>query len=148
VLWHAPVARRQFCTGEYRKGGKPLGYKGCSFHRVIKGFMAQGGDILRGDGTGCTSIYGDRFDDEDLSLKHTGAGLLSMANSGPNSNGCQFFISCDACDWLDGKHVIFGKVTRRRWVHAEAPMPVALPACPPPHLPLQHSTVSTSSLAR
>lgn len=101
---------RQFCTGEFRKGGKPTGFKGCPFHRVIKGFMIQGGDFLRGDGTGCVSIYGDKFDDESFDMKHTGPGLLSMANSGPGSNGCQFFVTCDACDWLDNKHVVFGKV--------------------------------------
>lgn len=72
--------------------------------------MVQGGDFIKGDGTGAMSIYGDRFHDENFVEKHTGAGLLSMANSGPNSNGCQFFITCDACDFLDGKHVVFGRL--------------------------------------
>ena len=103
---------RQFCTGDHRDRHtkQPIGYKGCSFHRCIKGFMLQGGDFVKGDGTGCVSIYGSSFADETFVGKHTGAGLLSMANSGPNSNGCQFFITCAPCEWLDGKHVVFGRV--------------------------------------
>jgi len=102
---------RQFCTGEHRQGDTPLGYKGAPFHRVIKDFMLQGGDFLKGDGTGKTCIYGGSFADEDLGWRgHTEAGLLSMANSGPDSNGCQFFITCNKCEWLDGKHVVFGKL--------------------------------------
>ncbi|KAI9136780.1 cyclophilin-like domain-containing protein [Paraphysoderma sedebokerense] len=101
---------RQFCTGEHRRNNQPIGYKNATFHRVIKDFMVQGGDFLKADGTGCTSIYGDKFEDENFAHKHTGPGLLSMANSGPNTNGCQFFITCAKCDFLDGKHVVFGKL--------------------------------------
>ncbi|QRW21843.1 peptidyl-prolyl cis-trans isomerase, cyclophilin-type protein [Rhizoctonia solani] len=105
---------RQLCTGEHRINSRPQGYKGATFHRwvcyAVRDFMVQGGDFLNGDGTGSFSIYGDKFPDENFQMKHTGPGLLSMANSGPNTNGCQFFITAAACDFLDGKHVVFGKV--------------------------------------
>merc|ERR1711904_267835 len=84
---------RQFCTGEFRRSGNSVGYKNCFFHRVIENFMIQSGDFIKHDGTGSMSIYGTRFNDENFIAKHTGPGLISMANSGPNTNGCQFFYN-------------------------------------------------------
>jgi|ERR1712194_496844 len=104
---------RQLCTGESEKltsCGKKLTYEGSSFHRVIPGFMMQGGDFTNGNGTGGESIYGEKFADENFVDVHSKKCLLSMANAGPNTNGSQFFVTFSETPHLDGKHVVFGEL--------------------------------------
>lgn len=103
---------RQFCTGEYKVDKIPQGYKGSRFHRVVKEFMVQGGDFINNDGTGITSIYsGLKFNDENFAIKHDVPGILSMANANAkDTNGCQFFITCARCEFLDNQNVAFGRV--------------------------------------
>ncbi|KAJ0247238.1 Peptidyl-prolyl cis-trans isomerase CYP21-1 [Hirschfeldia incana] len=103
---------RALCTGENGKAsnGKPLHYKGTQFHRIVSGFVVQGGDIIHDDGKGSESIYGGAFPDENFKAKHSHAGVVAMGNTGPDSNGSQFFITTVKATWLEGEHVVFGKV--------------------------------------
>lgn len=102
----------ELAKGWFEKDGTKLSYKNSKFHRVIPGFMIQGGDITKGDGTGGKSIYGHNFKDENFKLKHYASGMVAMANAGANQNASQFYITLGAAPWLDGRHVVFGKVLK------------------------------------
>jgi peptidylprolyl isomerase len=103
---------RRLCVGEDAPSGQRLAFLSSVFHRIIPGFMCQGGDFTNGNGTGGLSVYGAKFEDENFKLRHEEPGLLSMANAGPGTNGSQFFITLAATPQLDGKHVVFGRVVK------------------------------------
>ncbi|KAF5298394.1 hypothetical protein FQR65_LT01172 [Abscondita terminalis] len=105
----APITTKNFYTIA-TQGIKGKTYEGTKFHRVIRRFIIQGGDIVNNNGSGSISIYGENFNDENFQVKHEGPGFVSMANSGPNTNGCQFFITTIGTAWLNGRHTVFGKV--------------------------------------
>jgi cyclophilin family peptidyl-prolyl cis-trans isomerase len=130
---------RCLCTGEMGKSktsGKRLSYRKSMIHRVVGDFMCQGGDFTAGNGSGGESIYGPKMADENFELKHTGFGILSMANAGPNTSNSQFFITLKKVPKLDGKHVVFGKVLKGKSVvrkmedEADKSSPVGRPKTP------------------
>jgi len=110
----APMTVLNFATlvSGHKAKGQKLSYKGSHIHRVVKDFVVQMGDVLNGDGSGSISVYGKSFNDENFILSHRSAGWVAMANSGPDTNGCQFYILLTKARWMDGKHVVFGKVIR------------------------------------
>lgn len=101
---------RQLCTD----GVDGMSYTGTYIHRIIERFLIQGGDVVNGDGSGAISVYGQYFEDENTTNNHTGPGFLGMANRGPDTNGCQFYVTAMATPWLNGKHTIFGKVVEEQ----------------------------------
>ncbi|KAI3379143.1 hypothetical protein SNEBB_010875 [Seison nebaliae] len=101
---------KSLTTGYQRGNQRKLWYKNTLIHRIVPDFVLQLGDVLKSDGTGSISIYGDKFVDENFFLSHGAPGILSMANHGKDTNGCQFFILLNKARWLDNKHVVFGKV--------------------------------------
>ncbi|ELU04597.1 hypothetical protein CAPTEDRAFT_47195, partial [Capitella teleta] len=108
----APLTVMNFVaiTKGYRSNEHLLHYKGSNVHRIVQDFCIQMGDITKGDGTGGRSIYGKTFADESFVLRHQSAGWVAMANYGRDSNGSQFYVLLTKARWLDGKHVVFGKV--------------------------------------
>jgi peptidyl-prolyl isomerase H (cyclophilin H) len=130
---------RQLCTGEFRPRGVPVGFRDSPFHRIIPGFIAQGGDCDKRDGTGSISIYGHTFADEESAFSFSDAGIVAMANSGPNTNGCQFFISLDSADDLDGRYVAFGRVIEGMFVLRQIESVPLIPDTETPAMPVSIS---------
>jgi peptidyl-prolyl isomerase H (cyclophilin H) len=127
---------RQLCTGAFRPRGVPVGYRDTPFHRVMPGYLIQGGDCDKRDGTGSMSIYGMTFDDEESAFLFSEPGIVAMANSGPDTNGCQFFITLDADEDLDGRYVTFGRVIDGMFVLRQVESVPLLPDSDIPAMPV------------